>query len=468
MPKNDNPPTRRSKRNKCGKKDRKNENKLPPKKIFNDDDDDDDEEEFIEMEFEEFEDFLEMLKQKNPTPNQKYLNSLSNRKRKQLQEKERKLLSLDDEVVPLRYKILNSNLPDKTKTVLLRKIIAFEQSGESGSGYQKTKKYMDKLLEVPFGVYKELNVKKGSKNISNFFQNIRQKLNESIYGQTETKNKIIEVIGKWISNPKSNGNIIGLHGPPGVGKTTLIKKGLSEAIGVPMAFIPLGGCRNSSTLEGHDFTYEGSKNGKLVDILIENKCMNPIIFFDELDKVSNTRDGDDIIGILTHLIDFTQNDSISDKYFSDIEFDFSKCLFIFSFNDDKIINPILKDRITIISMKGFDKKEKIIIAKDYIINKFAKNIGIDINKINLNDDILDYIVEHYCMKEEGVRELERCIEALLMKVNMYFLTQDKSYVPKQVKINNNIIEFDKEGVKAILDDFYKKKKDNLSHLMIYS
>ena len=131
-----------------------------------------------------------------------------------------------------------------------------------------------------------------------------------------------------------------------MGKTTLAKK-LANCLkdkngdARPYSFIAIGGSSNGSTLDGHNYTYVGSTWGKIVDILIEKKCMNPIIFIDELDKVSKTEHGKEIIGILTHLIDSTQNDSFQDKYFSNIDLDLSKALFIFSYNDVELIDKIL-------------------------------------------------------------------------------------------------------------------------------
>ena len=139
----------------------------------------------------------------------------------------------------------------------------------------------------------------------------------------------------WI-NGKESGYCLGFEGPPGVGKTSLAKKGLANCLkdenneSRPFAFIAIGGSSNGSTLEGHNYTYVGSQWGKIVDILVQSKCMNPVIYFDELDKVSDTPKGEEIIGILTHLTDTSQNDKFHDKYFSEIEFDLSKVLFIFS------------------------------------------------------------------------------------------------------------------------------------------
>ena len=408
--------------------------------------------------------------QQEESENQKYLNSLSRTKRRKLEKEERKILDLNRSTIPIRYKILESNLPEKTKAVVMQKVEQFENSHQGASGYHKLKTYMDKLLRIPFGKYHNIPVKKTDEpvKISGYLNNLKSSLDECIYGQDSAKIRIMEIVAKWISNPNAYGNIIGLCGPPGVGKTTLIKKGLSKAINIPFAFMPLGGCNNSSILEGHDYTYEGSKNGKLVDILIEQQCMNPIIFFDELDKLGETPMGREISGVLTHLTDSTQNDSVNDRYFSDIEFDFSKCLFIFSFNDKNMINPILRDRITIIEMKGFNRKEKVEIAKNFTTPKVAKNIGLDIVDYLIYDDVYQYIIDNYCAEEKGIRKLEKCIETLLMKVNLYRLTKDPKYI-ENIESKGHTTVVTKQMASKILNKFFNVSDGaNLMIQMMYN
>lgn len=402
--------------------------------------------------------------------NEKYLKSLPKNKRKKLEEQEKKILDMNVTTVPLRYKILESNLPEKTKAVMIQKVIDYENSNSGTSGFSKLKNYMDTLLKVPFGVYSKLPVSLNdpTTKISNFIGNMKDSLDSCIYGQNDAKMRILEIVAKWISNPTSNGNIIGLCGPPGVGKTTLIKKGLSSCIDIPFAFMPLGGCGDSTLLEGHNYTYEGSKNGKLVDILIENKCMNPIIFFDELDKVGNNLNGSDISGFLTHLTDYTQNDSIHDRYFADIEFDFSKCLFVFSFNDPSKINPILRDRITIINMKGFNSKEKLCIGRDFTTPKLGRDIGLKDHKYTITDETFRYIIDTYCSNEPGIRRLEKAIEHILMKVNLYQLTNNKFYLDCVENEGDNII-ISKRMCSKILNSFFNVNEGtNLMVQMMYS
>ena len=120
---------------------------------------------------------------------------------------------------------------------------------------------------------------------------------------------------------------------------------------------------------------DGSGTRRIVQILIDSKCMNPVIYFDELDKISDTPKGEEIAGILTHLTDTSQNSQFHDKYFAEIDFDLSKCLFIFSYNDESKINPILKDRMYRIETKGYEAKDKVVIARDYILPKIREQVN---------------------------------------------------------------------------------------------
>ena len=156
-----------------------------------------------------------------------------------------------------------------------------------------------------------------------YMNDMTDTLDSAVYGQDEAKNEIKRIIAQWI-NGEMKGYCFGFEGPPGTGKTSFAKKGLTRCLldindePRPFSFIALGGSSNGATLEGHSYTYVGSTWGRIVDILMESNCLNPIIFIDELDKVSRTEHGKEIIGILTHLTDSTQNDEFNDKYFSGI------------------------------------------------------------------------------------------------------------------------------------------------------
>jgi ATP-dependent Lon protease len=244
----------------------------------------------------------------------------------------------------------------------------------------------------------------------------------------------------------------------GIGKTTLIKEGISKILNRPFAFIALGGATDSTFLEGHSYTYEGSTWGKIVDVLMQTNCANPVFYFDELDKVSDTPKGEEIIGILTHLTDTTQNNQFHDKYFSEIDFDLSKCFFIFSYNDESKVNPILRDRMYRIHMKGYNLKDKIIIAQQYLLKTLEKQVSFQDGDIILPESVLTYIIENFCEKEEGVRNLKRCLEIIYTKINLYRLIKpDTELFDKEQSIQ---ITLPFTITNSMVDKFIKKKEQS--------
>jgi len=262
------------------------------------------------------------------------------------------------------------------------------------------------------------------KQIETNMNTITDVLDKSIHGHEYAKTQILKIIGQWM-NGEQSGYCFGFEGSPGVGKTSVAKKGLAKCLvdenGVsrPFAFIALGGSCNGSTLEGHSYTYVNSIWGRITDILMESKCMNPIIYIDELDKVSKTEHGKEIIGILTHLIDTTQNDCFQDKYYSGINLDLSKALFIFSYNDPDNIDRILLDRIHRVRFDNLTVDDKMIIVKDYILKEINQKMGFS-NTVQLNDEIIEYIIETYTL-EPGVRKLKEILFDLFGEINLELL-----------------------------------------------
>jgi ATP-dependent Lon protease len=249
-------------------------------------------------------------------------------------------------------------------------------------------------------------------------------LDNAVYGHKNAKLQIERILGQWI-NGESSGYCFGFEGLPGVGKTSLAKKGIANCLKDknnnprPFSFIALGGSSNGSTLDGHNYTYVGSTWGKIVDILIEHKCMNPIIFIDELDKVSKTEHGKEIIGILTHLVDSTQNTNFQDKYFSNIELDLSKALFIFSYNDVELVDKILLDRIHRIKFDTLTLDDKLIIVKDYLLPELYTKFRLN-NVVIFKDDEIKFIIQHYT-NESGVRKLKEVLFEIVSSINLELL-----------------------------------------------
>ena len=271
---------------------------------------------------------------------------------------------------------------------------------------------------------------------SNYFKNITNTLDGAVYGLDVAKNQIKRLLAQWI-NGKNQGYVFGFEGPPGTGKTTLAKKGIAQCLkdeqghDRPFVFIALGGSSNGSTLEGHNYTYVGSTWGRIIDGIMDSKCMNPIIYIDELDKISKTEQGKEIIGILTHLTDPSQNTEFTDKYFSGIKFDISKCLIIFSYNDPNLIDRILLDRIQRVKVDHLSKIDKVMVAKHYILPEILENIGYSDIDICIEDDELIYIIDIYTY-EAGARKLKEKLYEIYRQINIKYLIDGADILPFKI------------------------------------
>ena len=364
--------------------------------------------------------------------------------------------------IPLRFKILNSEMDIRTKSIAIENIEKLGEMDVSTGEYCKMDKWINGLIRIPFGKYNELDINNENsiEEKSSFLYNTYNILDKAIYGHQEAKMHILQVIGKWIKNPTSQGNVLALQGPMGNGKTTLVKEGIAKAINRPFAFIALGGASDSAFFDGHSYTYEGSHWGRIIDIMIESKCMNPIIYFDELDKVSDTFKGQEIIHLLTHLTDPSQNNLFQDNYFPGVHIDISKSLFIFSFNDESKVDRILKDRMYVINTKGFKPEDKIAICNDYLLPELMETFLFNMGDITFEKEAIEYIIETHTEKEEGVRNLKRCLETIISKINIYNLSQSNNndkQIPLTFEIDNFSIPLNIN--KTMTDSLLSKKED---------
>lgn len=357
--------------------------------------------------------------------------------------------------ISLNEKIKKINFSSKTNKVLIEDIIFFLKIFPSYSKniFSKDNEIIENFKNEDFTLINEIEkIKNSFKLIKEFMDNINQTLNTAVYGHDNAKKQIEIIIGQWI-NGEQDGYCFGFEGPPGVGKTSLAKRGLSKCLkdsfGIerPFSMIQMGGDCNGSTLHGHNYTYIGSTWGSIVQILIDNKCMNPIIFIDEVDKISKTEHGKEIIGILTHLLDSSQNDCFNDKYFNGINLDLSKALFILSYNDVEAIDKVLLDRIHRIKFDNLSLDDKLIISRKHILPDIFKKMGLE-NIIEMEDNVINYIIENYT-SEAGVRKLKELLFQIIGEINIDILKNKNNF--NQIPIFISIDD--------IKNKYFKDKKE---------
>ena len=349
-------------------------------------------------------------------------------------------------------KINSLNL--KNSNTLINKIIINNES-DLITFFNKIEFNMDKEYNKYYTLYKKfIDIRV---QYLNYVNNI---LDNTTYGHDSTKKQIKCIIAQWLSGGINKGIVLGIQGPPGVGKTTLIKNALSKCIVNfinydldleepvldlntdnsdlrPFCFISLGGTTNGSTLAGHNITYHGATSGDIVKNLKEAGIMNPILYFDELDKISNTEHGHEISSILTHITDPVQNEHFTDRYFSEVKIDLSKCIIIFSYNDSNKVDKILLDRIQEICLDAITNHEKIVICKKFLLPEIYKSIGYNNDDFIFSDDKLEMIILEYTY-EAGVRKLKEKLQDIIRTKHLERL-ENKSINTKS-KIVNKFIE----------------------------
>ena len=348
-------------------------------------------------------------------------------------EKQNQLIAaLDRKATPdasnnLMFKILTMKLPADTQTMVLAKYNSLQSMDPSSGEYYKVSTWLEKLTSLPLGIYKEMPAKlsDGPDGCAEFMNRASKCLNEAIYGQDEAKLQILQFIASRLANPTARGMSLLLAGPPGIGKTSLIKNGIAKALNWPFQFISLGGDSDASTYTGHQVVYEGSHCGKIVNSLIAAKSMSLVMMFDEVDKISTTPKGEEVGNLLIHLTDSVQNTEFEDKYLSGVPLDLSRVMFAFSANDLNKIDRVLIDRMVVVDLKGYSSKEKLAIAENFVVPQALKEINLD-EKVSISKEVLQFMIEEYAKEEAGVRELKRCIEQIIQKINMLriFNTKD--------------------------------------------
>ena len=329
-------------------------------------------------------------------------------------------------------KILNLCLPMYENALIYNKYKKLISMTNNDNEYSKLKEYIETVIKIPFNkIFNFFAI--NQININKYLCNVKKKLDDELYGMTNIKEELLLIINQRLNNLNTCNNNIALVGPPGIGKTKIILT-LCSILGIPYEQISMGGINDTSYLGGHSYTYEGAKSGKIVDSLIKMKCMNGIIFFDEIDKIGKSLGGIEVTNQLIHITDSTQNHNFVDKYISDIPIDLTKIWFIFSLNNPNDINDILKNRLNFIYLNGYSYIDKLNMTKDYLLPNYFNIFNLKNEDYILSDDVLMYIINKL-NKEPGIRDLKRGIEKIFVRLKMIdTILNDKS----NNRSNNNL------------------------------
>lgn len=372
--------------------------------------------------------------------------------------------SCENSRLTLSDKILLSSLPDKVKSEVLNKI---EDPHLGSSDKAKMMTWGNAVLEMPLGTVKKLPVNREStdEEVNIFLKNSRKILDNTIYGMVSTKEEIIDFLAQFIKNPDSKGTVLGLHGKPGLGKTKICMA-LSKILSLPYFHLPFGGMADPAVLLGHDSTYVGSKTGRIAKGIKNSGCINPVICLDEIDKISSgdSDRGAGVYGVLTHILDETQNHLFQDLYLETIPIDLSQALFVATFNDIDKIDKIVLNRIKVINVAPLMLKEKIQIAKNYIIPEYVENFGVS---IDISDANIEYVISRKTKEEAGMRNIRKNFETIFKKVNtmMSILNfPDRKIITEGFSCRDAVLKTNEKGEvligKTLIDTIFKNFEDN--------
>jgi ATP-dependent Lon protease len=351
-------------------------------------------------------------------------------------------------------RIIESDHDDYVKSILFKKYKLFCENRDSYSEeYSKCIEWLDTVLTLPtrslemgnVGSNKLVTLQKPTLAVSNKLRALHNFLSTKIYGLDTVKEKIMEAMCCKILNPQdTSGKILTLIGPPGVGKTSVAST-IAEAMNLPFEQISFGSIQDSKILTGHSSTYIGAVPGLFTKILIKAKRLDSLVLLDEIDKITNSMDSN-ITSVLYHVLDKSQNHRFKDIYIPEISLDLSKIIFLCAANDINLIDPILRDRMTIIDLPGYTVLDKVNISEIYLVPKFKKELKFEDNEVIIDNKELEYLISEKTKDQPGMRDVERKLKELFDRLALLKYSKDIVYsfdiknIKFPIKITSTIID----------------------------
>lgn len=319
--------------------------------------------------------------------------------------------SQDDDVIEIVDRVKDADIPKEVREKLEAEIKKLTKMQPFSAESSVIRNYIEAVLDLPWSKETKdvLNLKKAS-----------EILERDHYGLKEAKEKVLDYLAVKTLNPSMNGAILCLSGPPGIGKTSLVKS-IAESMGRKFVRVSLGGVRDEAEIRGHRRTYVGSMPGKLMKAMKEAGTKNPVILLDEIDKMSNDYKGDPASAML-EVLDPEQNKNFEDHYI-DMPFDLSKVFFVATANDLRNVSAPLRDRMDILQLSSYTEFEKLHIAQNFLLKQAQKENGLADIDIKIPDKVMFKLIDEYT-REAGVRNLKREIINICRKLAREVVEKD--------------------------------------------
>lgn len=319
--------------------------------------------------------------------------------------------SQDDDVIEIVDRLKNADIPKEVREKLEVEVKKLSKMQPFSAESSVIRNYIEAVLDLPWNSQTNdaLDLKKAS-----------EILERDHYGLKDAKEKVLDYLAVKKLNPSMNGVILCLAGPPGIGKTSLVKS-IAESMGRKFVRVSLGGVRDEAEIRGHRRTYVGSMPGKIMKAMKEAGTNNPVMLLDEIDKMSNDFKGDPASAML-EVLDPEQNKNFEDHYI-DMPFDLSKVFFVATANDLRNVSAPLRDRMDILQLSSYTEFEKLHIAQKFLLKQAQNENGLANIDIKIPDKVMFKLIDEYT-REAGVRNLKREIVNICRKLAREVVEKD--------------------------------------------